>query len=90
MTGAAAERRIDGGEMFFPETARMDSPRYQVIVIRAWREPEGLRIRLLADGSPPRQWVVGSITDARDVMGALLAELLTAADHQATPPHTGD
>jgi hypothetical protein len=68
----------------------MDSPRYQLIVIRAWREPDGLRIRLLADGTPPRQWVVGSITDARQVVGALLAELLTAADNLATPPDTGD
>jgi hypothetical protein len=68
----------------------MDSPRYQLIVIRAWREPEGLRIRLLADGTPPRQWVVGSITDARTVVDALLAELLTAADHLATPPDTSD
>ena len=67
----------------------MDSPRYALIVIRAWREPEGLRIRLLADGSPPRQWVVGSITDACDVVGGLLAELLTATDDQ-TRPHTGD
>jgi hypothetical protein len=69
---------------------RMDPPGYQVIVVRAWREPEGLRIRLLADGSPARQWVVGSIADARDVLGTLLAELLAAPDGQAPPPNTAD
>jgi hypothetical protein len=90
MIDVAAECRIDGGEMFFPDTARMDPPRYQLIVIRAWREPEGLRIRLLANGAPPRQWVVGSITEARDVVGALLAELLAAPGQTATPPHTTD
>ena len=78
------------GETLHPDTARMDPPRYQLIVVRAWREPEGLRIRLLANGSPPRQWVVGSISDARDILGALLAELLTAPDQPPTLPHTTD
>jgi hypothetical protein len=68
----------------------MDQPAYQVIVVRAWREPEGVRIRLLADGGSARQWVVGSIASACDVLGALLAELLEAPDRQATPPHTID
>jgi len=66
----------------------MDPPDYQVIVIRAWREPEGLRIRLLAHGGSPRQWVVGSATAACDVLAALLAELL--AEEPTTRPHTTD
>jgi hypothetical protein len=66
----------------------MDPPDYQVIVIRAWREPEGLRIRLLADGSSPRQWVVGSATSACEVLAALLAEL--QAGQPTTRPHTTD
>jgi hypothetical protein len=68
----------------------MDRPAYQVIVIRAWREPEGVRIRLLADCGSPRQWMVGSIAAACDILGVLLAELLEAPDRQATPPHTID
>jgi len=64
----------------------MDSPDYQVIVIRAWREPQGLRIRLLADGSSQRHWVVGSATSACEVLAALLAELVT--EEPATRPHT--
>lgn len=67
---------------------RMDSLRYQLIVIRAWRESNGIRIRVLADGSPPRQWVVGSIAEAHDVVGALLARLLAAPDQPPAPPDT--
>lgn len=74
--------------MYVLDTARMDSPRYQLIVIRAWRESNGIRIRVLADGSPPRQWVVGSIAEAHDVMGALLAPLLAAPDQPSAPPDT--
>jgi hypothetical protein len=67
---------------------RMDSPCYQLIVIRAWRESNGIRIRVLADGRPPRQWVVGSIAEAHDVMDALLARLLATADQPSAPPDT--
>ena len=66
----------------------MDPPHYQVIVIRAWREPEGLRIRLLADGNSPRRWVVASAAAACELLVALLAELL--AEEPTTQPHTTD
>ena len=69
---------------------RMDSLRYQVIVIRAWREPNGIRIRVLADGSPPRQWVVGSIAEAQDVIGVLLTRLLVAPEQLSAPPDTNE
>lgn len=59
-----------------------------MIVIRAWREPQGLRIRLLADGSSRRHWVVGSAASACEVLAALLAELVT--EEPATRPHTAD
>ncbi len=74
----------------------MEPPDFHVIVVRAWREAGGLRIRLIADGVPARQWVVGSIADARDVLGSLLAELLvTPAQPEASgrpvpPPQTPD
>jgi hypothetical protein len=54
----------------------MEPPRYQVIVVRAWREEGGLRIRLLADGGSARQWVVGSIAEASELLESILAELL--------------
>jgi hypothetical protein len=54
----------------------MEPPAYQVIVVRAWREEGGLRIRLLADAGSARQWVVGSIPEACEQLGSILAELL--------------
>jgi hypothetical protein len=69
----------------------MEPPSYQVIVVRAWREGRGLRIRLLADGGSARQWVVGSIAEARELLGSILAELLVTptrpnqSDRPATP-----
>jgi hypothetical protein len=63
----------------------MEPPSYQVIVVRAWRDAGGLRIRLLADGGSARQWVVGSIAEARDLLGALLAEL-AGPDGPDQPP----
>lgn len=63
----------------------MDSSEYRVIIIRAWREADGVRIRLLAGGNPGRQWVFGSIADAGDALAALLAELVLPK-----PPTTSD
>jgi hypothetical protein len=69
----------------------MEPPSYQVIVVRAWREGRGLRIRLLVDGGSARQWVVGSIAEARELLGSILTELLVAptlpdqSDRPATP-----
>jgi hypothetical protein len=74
----------------------MDPIEFQVVVVRAWREPEGLRIRLLADGHPPRQWVTSSIADTCAILAGLLAALLAAPgpsavpDQALTPPDTGD
>lgn len=78
----------------------MQPPESRVIVVRAWRDAGGVRIRLLADGDADgdyeRQWIVGSIADACAVLGSLLAELLGAparADgtgRQAIPPGTPD
>jgi hypothetical protein len=67
----------------------MESPRYQVIVVRAWRDAGGLRIRMLADGGSARQWVVGSIVEARDLLGAILAELAASAQPDQPDPPPG-
>jgi hypothetical protein len=54
----------------------MEPSSYQVVVVRAWREAGGLRIRLIAHGGSERHWVVGSIAEASDLLGSILAELL--------------
>lgn len=48
---------------------------FRVVVVRAWVEPEGVRIRLLADGHSARRWVVDSVSDACDLLGCILEEL---------------
>lgn len=67
----------------------MEPPRYQVIVVRAWRDAGGLRIRMLADGDSARQWVVGSIAEARDLLGTILAELAGPAQPDQPDPPPG-
>jgi hypothetical protein len=57
----------------------MEPPEYQVVVVRAWREVGGLRIRLIAHGDSERHWVVGSIAEASDLLGMILAELLVTS-----------
>lgn len=54
----------------------MEPPSYQVVVVRAWREAGGLRIRLIAHGGSERHWVVGSIAEASDLLESILSELL--------------
>jgi hypothetical protein len=78
-TRAPAQHQIDEGETHIGDARGMEPPRYQVIVVRAWHDAGGLRIRLLADGGSARQWVVGSIAEARDLLGAILAELTAPA-----------
>jgi hypothetical protein len=68
----------------------MEPPSYQVVVVRAWREAGGLRIRLIAHGDAERHWVVGSIAEASDLLGMILAELLaTPRPAPGTPPGAG-
>jgi hypothetical protein len=85
---------------FAADNDRMQPPESRVIVVRAWRDAGGVRIRLLADrdadGDYERQWIVGSIADACAVLGSLLAELLgpparaDATGRPAIPPSTAD
>lgn len=62
------------------DTARMDESDHRVIIVRAWREADGVRVRLLADGTPRRQWVASTIPDAADVVVAVLSELIRTVD----------
>jgi hypothetical protein len=87
-------------DTFAADNDRMPPPESRVIVVRAWRDAGGVRIRLLADGDADgdyeRQWMVGSIADACTVLGSLLAELLGApartdgTGRPAIPPGTPD
>jgi hypothetical protein len=67
----------------------MEPPSYQVVVVRAWREAGGLRIRLIAHGASERHWVVGSIAEASDLLGSILGELLAPRRAPETPPGAG-
>jgi hypothetical protein len=71
-----------------PDTAPMDPSEYRVVIVRAWREADSVRIRMLAGGDPGRQWVLSSIADAGDVLVALLTELVPPA--QSARSHTND
>jgi hypothetical protein len=87
-------------DTFAADNDGMQPPESRVIVVRAWRDAGGVRVRLLADadadGDYERQWIVGSIAEACAVLGSLLAELLgTPARADATgwppiPPSTPD
>jgi len=55
-------------------------PDQRLIIVRAWREADGVRVRLLADRPPKRQWVVATIPTAAEVMSAVLSELLRTVD----------
>jgi hypothetical protein len=66
----------------------MSSPEHRVIIIRAWRDPGGIRVRLLADGPPSRQWLLGSVAETRAVLTALLGELTPG--RPADPADTAD
>jgi hypothetical protein len=73
---SAGTTGIDGGETLTSDAAGMEPPSYQVVVVRAWREAGGLRIRLIAHGGSERHWVVGSIAEASDLLESILSELL--------------
>ena len=63
----------------------MSANKWRVIVVRAWREGQQVRVRLLAEGDRKRSWVVSSTADALTVVRALLEEL---DDADETPPAT--
>ncbi|MGE5288429.1 MAG: hypothetical protein ACM3ML_14780 [Micromonosporaceae bacterium] len=63
----------------------MSANEWRVIVVRAWREGQQLRVRLLAAGDGKRSWVVSGTAEALAVVRALLEELDVADE---TPPTT--
>jgi hypothetical protein len=74
------------GKTVRADTPAMQGPDFHVVVVRAWREAGGLRIRLIVDGDAERHWVVGSISGAQEVLGALLAELEGGPPLATGPP----
>lgn len=63
----------------------MSTNEWRLIVVRAWRDGQQMRVRLLAEGDGKRSWVVSSTTEALAVVRALLEEL---DDADGTPPAT--
>lgn len=63
----------------------MSANEWRVIVVRAWREGQQMRVRLLAEGDGKRSWVVSGTAEALAVVRALLEELDVADE---TPPAT--
>jgi hypothetical protein len=70
----AIDERVTPGH----EDALMHPQGFRVVVVRAWRDAGGVRIRLLATGESRRQWVVMSIPDACEVLESVLSGLLEA------------
>lgn len=67
----------------------MEPPDTRIVVVRAWREAGGLRIRVLAELPEARGWVFTSVADACDLVAALLTDLLDpAADTPRGPTPT--
>jgi hypothetical protein len=56
------------------------------ILIRAWAEHDGPRMRIITDHDGRRQWVVGSTGEACAIVEMLLGEL----DFPATRANTHD
>ena len=50
----------------------------RIIVIRAWRDGDDVRVRLLIDDDRHRAWVVTGAAAAAEVVRLLLAELESA------------
>lgn len=63
----------------------MEPPDTRVVVVRAWRDAGGLRIRVLAEPPAAREWMFTSVGDACELVAALLGEL-----RSPTPPDTAD
>jgi len=63
----------------------MSANEWRVIVVRAWREGQQMRVRLIAEGDGKRTFAVSSTAEALAVVRSLLEELDIAEE---TPPAT--
>src|SRR5512133_3563947 len=54
---------------------RMTAHQWRVLVIRAWRDGAGVRVRVLQGGEPCRQWTAASSTEAGELVQRVIAEL---------------
>ena len=66
----------------------MESHRSQVILLRAWLEDNGLRVRILVADGPQRRWVVAGVEPACSVVEALLRELASPTKTNQDGPLT--
>ena len=58
----------------------MESSHWRVIVIRAWREARGIRLRVLVDDGVSRRWTVASGAEAGAIVQLLVSELEESVD----------
>jgi hypothetical protein len=58
----------------------MEASDWRVIVIRAWREARGIRLRVLVDDGVSRRWTVASGTEAGAIVQLLVSELEDSAN----------
>jgi len=62
----------------------MATPTWRVVVVRAWRDAEGLRIRVIAHDHPGQQWIVRSVPACCEVLEGLFDELTRSDTPEAT------
>ncbi|MGE5831122.1 MAG: hypothetical protein ACM30G_22565 [Micromonosporaceae bacterium] len=53
----------------------MGSPTWRIVILRAWRDADGLRIRVLTHDHPERQWIVNSLDACHEILDLLFSEL---------------
>jgi hypothetical protein len=63
----------------------MAAGEWQVIVVRAWRDGDQVRARIIVTGDRRREWVIAGVPGATEIFAGLLEELLAGAE---TPPDT--
>jgi hypothetical protein len=64
----------------------VESSKHRVIVLRAWRDPQGTRVRVLAANGSGQQWMVAGVEDTC----ALIARLLNELEEPSIPSDTRD
>lgn len=63
---------------------------YSVIVLRAWRNPQGLIIRVLTTDGTRRNWVVTGTANLAVLLESLISELAPPPDENGAEITTDD
>jgi hypothetical protein len=62
----------------------MASPTWRIVILRAWRDAEDLRIRVLTHDRPEQQWIVNSLDACCEILDRLFSELMSTDTTDAT------